>query len=361
MDLAKIWIDILTPKQALFFKPLIKQLIDRNDLVLITTRKYPQATEMLEQLGMSAKVIGRYGGRELKEKLRADSERILELVDPVTSFHPDLALSFVSPTATRVAFGVGIPMICVSDSPHSRAVSALTIPLAHRLISPDLINRKKWTRYGIDSKHIIQYHAVDQMAWTKNMTPSRNVITQLNLQTDRPIVTIRIEESSAAYLLDRTEKDFSPIIPIVQELLRRYSKYQFVVLPRYPHQHKMLKQALPSEVVVPNHIIDGLSLLSYSALFIGAGGTMTTEAVLLGIPAISFYNGTLDVEEWLQKRKLLFKATSVNEVIALSSQILSNLANYQKRAKENADHLQMEFEDPIPVILSVIDEVLSLK
>ena len=34
----KIWIDMLTPKQVLFFEPVIKALKERGDEIVVTSR-----------------------------------------------------------------------------------------------------------------------------------------------------------------------------------------------------------------------------------------------------------------------------------------------------------------------------------
>ncbi|MHA1713676.1 MAG: DUF354 domain-containing protein [Candidatus Ranarchaeia archaeon] len=357
----RIWIDILTPKQALFFKPLIDRLDETGHQMLITTREYPQATEMIQRLGIPAQKLGRHGGFGLAEKLYADAQRILELIRPVTAFNPSIAVSFVSPTATRVAFGLAIPMICVSDSPHAHAVSRLTIPLTTYLLSPDMIDKAFWLPFGIRKDQIIQYHAFDQMAWIQSFKPSVLVLEELGLSSKRPIVTVRLEEAFAAYLMNRTEQDKSPVIPIVNHLHDNFPDTQIVVLPRYPSQAVMLERVLPESIIIPKHVIDGPSLLFFSTLFIGAGGTMTTEAVLLGVPAISFFEGELEVERWLLKRGMLYRGTTPEEIIGIATKILSEPNKAIEQARRIARSLREEFEDPIAIIFDCIMRVLSKK
>ena len=43
----KIWIEVLTPKQALFFEPLYRALRKQGDEALITTRVYREAEQTL--------------------------------------------------------------------------------------------------------------------------------------------------------------------------------------------------------------------------------------------------------------------------------------------------------------------------
>ncbi len=357
--MARIWVDILTPKQARFFQPLISRLEARGDRVWVTTRRYSQATEMINFLGIKAEVYGAHGGGELAEKLRTDTERIVELLNPVAKFAPDLAISFVSPTATRIMFGLGLPMINISDSPHAKAVSKLTIPLSSHLLSPVMIAKKTWVQYGITEDQITQYKAFDQVAWLKSFSPDASVLTQLGLTMADPIITIRVEEAFAAYLRDRADPQRSMVIPVVTALISRFPDAQIVVLPRYQVQVDHLKKCLPSEVRIPESVIDATSLISYSTLFIGAGGTMTIEAVLLGVPAISFFVGKLDVESWLTKKGMLYHADSSSEVIDQANNILAKSDQVREDAQKAATKLMASFEDPITAIISVIDRTLA--
>jgi predicted glycosyltransferase len=258
-------------------------------------------------------------------------------------------------------YGLGLPMICISDSPHAEAVSRLTLPLTSHLLSPAMISKQVWTKYGIREDQITQYNAFDQVAWLTSFSPDKAVLSQLQLDPSKPIVTIRVEEAFAAYYRDKTDPQRSMVLPVISKLRTLYPDAQIVALPRYAIQVKTLKEALPSDVRIPESVIDATSLISFSTLFIGAGGTMTIEAVLLGIPAISFYAGTLDVESWLEKKDMLYHANTANEVIKHAKQVLTHLDQVRHKAQSVATQLMKTLEDPIATILSVIDQTMTKK
>ena len=66
---------------------------------------------------------------------------------------------------------------------------------------------------------------------------------------------------------------------------------QPVVLPRVASQRQELAQ-VPG-FVVPEHAIDAQSLIAYADLVISAGGTMNREAVALGTPVWTTFEGRL--------------------------------------------------------------------
>lgn len=64
-----------------------------------------------------------------------------------------------------------------------------------------------------------------------------------------------------------------------------------MILPRYDSQFERFKKRFGNRIIIPEHVIDAVPLIQAASVFVGGGGTMTAEAALLGIPAISYYPG----------------------------------------------------------------------
>ena len=189
----KIWIDILTPKHTLFFEPLYRDLAKDGHQLLLTTRIYREAEEALELKKLPFQVVGEHGGASRIGKLLASGRRIVKLAQMVDDWHPDTAVSFSSPEASRVAFGLGVPHVTANDSPHIRPVARLTIPLSRYVCSPWIIPRKIWLSFGALPEGIVRYKALDAAAWLKRQKPNPRVLRQLSLDKDRPIIVLRTE------------------------------------------------------------------------------------------------------------------------------------------------------------------------
>jgi predicted glycosyltransferase len=77
-----------------------------------------------------------------------------------------------------------------------------------------------------------------------------------------------------------------------------------VVLPRMAHQRS--RYAGMAGVHIPEHAVDGLALLRSADVLVGAGGTMSREAALLGVRAYTMFAGRLAaVDRELIRRGLL--------------------------------------------------------
>jgi uncharacterized protein len=353
----RVWLDILTPKQLLFLGELGRRLRTKGYEVFNTTRNYKEVNELVDMKGFDCVSVGRHGGSTLKGKLVASANRIAELANLVSKLKPDLSVAFASPEAARTAFGLSIPHYTVNDSPHSVSVARLTIPLSKRLFTPKIIPKNEWIKLGADPDMIVQYNALDPIAWLRNFASSPAVLYQLGLDGSKPIVTFRVEEVFASYLLDKVHQNESVVTPIIRSLLERYRKeVQIVIIPRYSEQINMLEAAFHDQVTVTEKVIDSTSLLFFSSLFVGAGGTMTAEAALLGTPAISCYpvEPTI-VEQFLIREKAICRILNPDKAFKKITHILDNFENYKKLSQEKAAHLLSTMEDPIDVIISHIE------
>jgi len=124
----KIWIDILTPKQLLFSEPIIEKLGKKHD-ILCTSREYEEISKLAKIRDFGLIFVGKHGGADKKTKLEASIDRMRKLLGRIESFSPDLTISFCSPEAARISFGLGIKHVAFCDSPHANAVLRLTLPL----------------------------------------------------------------------------------------------------------------------------------------------------------------------------------------------------------------------------------------
>jgi len=79
---------------------------------------------------------------------------------------------------------------------------------------------------------------------------------------------------------------------------------QPVVLPRVASQRAQLR-GVPG-FVVPEHAIDAQSLIALADLVVSAGGTMNREAVALGTPVYTTFQGRLGAvdERLIEERRL---------------------------------------------------------
>jgi len=351
----KAWVDILTPKQANFLGELKQRLDSAGIKTFTTTREYREVNELLQLRGLKATPVGRHGGEKLEEKLVESAKRVAALTEHVEEEGIDVAISFSSPETARVAFGLKIPHYCVSDSPHAEAVCRLTVPLSARLFSPWLIPVSAWTKYGIKPRDVVRYRALDPMAWLPHYAPDSKVIESLKLDASKPIIVVRTPEEYASYLSDRNQSIAGNVTETVSKLIEvSADAAQIVVLPRYETQGERFERRFGNRVTVPRHIIDAISLLRVSSVFLGGGGTMTAEAAMLGTPVISYYPGEVTfVESFLIRYGLVERILDPRRIAQRANAICKS-EEFREYFQKKSRRLMNNMEDPLRVIVQKI-------
>ena len=350
----KVWIEVLTPKQALFFEPLYHELRKSGHEVLITTRVYREAEQTLRLRRLPHTVVGRHGGGTAFGKLVASADRIGKLANLMSRWEPNVAVSFSSVEASRVAFGLAVPHVAGNDSPHSWWVARLTVPLTTFLCCPWIIGRSVWEDFGGPIQRVVLYRALDPAAWLQRHRPNDKVIKQLGLTKDRPIVVFRTEEAFASYLMGKAS-DSEPVIgPIIDQLLRKKLDCQIVVSTRYGMQAPVIRKRFGDKVTVVDRIVDAPSLLTYASAFVGSGGTMTVEAALLGVPAISCFPGPKPLYiQYLERLRLVETIKQARNATSEIERMLTSPETFRDQ-KRRGKQLLSKMEDPVAKILTTV-------
>ena len=321
--------------------------IKKNHTVLCTSRDYQQVTQLAKIRDLKLKIIGKHGGTKRYDKLNASLHRSKSLSLRIKQFSPDITVSFCSPEAARVSYGLGISHICFSDSPHATAVMRLVVPLVQKLLIPWIIPKKEFTKFGIDSKDIVSYRAIDAAIIAKRKISKNN--KTVSKKNARKIILVRVEEEYASYSTKRR-----PAIPIIKEILKNFSNEEIVVMGRYSSQVKHLEQVFGKKIRVLNKVVDSKKLLENTDVFIGSGGTMTAESALLGIPTISYNAVPNIIEAYLVKKKLVIRKTNPKQIANSIEKILrsSNLG-IKKRSKK----MMNSMEDPYLTLVKTMKSV----
>ena len=98
---------------------------------------------------------------------------------------------------------------------------------------------------------------------------------------------------------------------------------------------------------------DGKTLLDMCDVFVGSGGSMTSEAALMGIPSV--HMGLFTKEPhivYLTRKKLLKGASTPSSMISIIQQLLQEpRSKYKKRAKV----ITSSMTDPYDVLVKTIN------
>jgi uncharacterized protein len=279
----RVWIDLTNSPHVLVMRPVIEALERRGAEVRVTARDFAQTVGLCERFGIEHDVIGRHRGGRLAAKGVGLISRSFALARWARGRGFDLALGHGSNDVTVAARLLGIPSSTAFDYEFARVQHTVNCRLARAVVVPDVIPPERLAPYGATPAKLHPYAGLKEEYYLADFTPDPAVIDELGLDRSQPIAVVRTPPAVSLY--HRFEN------PLFAHVLERLQGRQAVVLPRTPEQRAELVRA--GGFVIPEQAIDAQSLIAYSDLVISAGGTMNREAVALGTPVWTTFEGRL--------------------------------------------------------------------
>jgi hypothetical protein len=286
-------------------RPVIELIRRRGSEVTVTARDFAQTVEICERLGLDATVIGRHRGGRLLDKGVGLAARSLALARWARSRRFDLAIGHGSNDVSIAAALLRIPSATMFDYEWATVQHTINGRLAAAAVVPDTIPPERLRRYGIDATKLRRYPGLKEEYYLADFEPDDAVLAELGLDRSRPIVVVRTPPDVSLY--HRFAND------LFTSVLDRVRGAQTIVLPRTAAQRGAL--LADGGFIVPEHAIDAQSLIAYADLVISAGGTMNREAVALGTPVWTTFEGRLGaVDEQLIADGRLRKLVAADQI-----------------------------------------------
>jgi uncharacterized protein len=210
------------------------------------------------------------------------------------------------------------------------------------VVVPDAIPPSRLYGYGARGK-IAAYPGLKEEYYLADFEPAPAVLEALALERGRPLVVVRTPPELALY-----HRFGSELFDGVLERLRtaaRERHVQVLVLARTPAQRARLSRF--DELTLPEHAVDAQSLIAYADLVISAGGTMNREAVALGTPVITTFQGRLGaVDEGLVREGRLRRLVEAGELDALLEALPSRPRGGARAGGQDAERRARIRRDP---------------
>ena len=293
----RVWIDLTNSPHVLVMRPLIEAMRADGHEVEVTARDFAQTLELLERHGMEHTAVGRHRGGRLGSKAVGLASRSAALVRWARGRPKfDVAMGHGSNDISVAAALLRVPSATAFDYEWATVQHNVNCRLAKAVVVPAAIPPERLHRYGARAK-LRRYGGLKEEYYLAGFEPDDAVLTELGLDPAEPIAVVRTPPEVSLY--HRFEND------LFARVLERLRGKQAVVLPRTPSQRDELARA--GGFVVPEHAIDAPSLVAFADLVISAGGTMNREAVALGTPVYTTFEGRLGAvdEQLLEQGRLL--------------------------------------------------------
>jgi predicted glycosyltransferase len=291
----RVWIDLTNSPHVLVMRPLIAAMRADGHEVEVTARDFAQTLELCERLGIEHTAIGSHAGSRLGAKAVGLASRSIALARWARGRRFDVAMGHASNDVMVAAKLLRIPSATAFDYEWATVQHNVNCRLARAVVVPEAIPPERLDRYGARGK-LRRYPGLKEEYYLADFEPDAAVLGELGLDAAAPIAVVRTPPDASLY-----HRHESPVFPRVLERLR--DRAQTVVLPRTQRQREEIdaiaggafKATTPgaARLIVPERAIDAQSLIAYADLVVSGGGTMNREAVALGTPVFTTFEGRL--------------------------------------------------------------------
>jgi uncharacterized protein len=303
----RIWIDLTNSPHVLVMRPLIQIMREDGHEVEVTARDFAQTLELCERFGIDHTAVGHHRGGRLASKGLGLVSRSAALMRWARGRRFDVAIGHGSNDISVAARLLRIPGATAFDYEFANTQHQVNCRLCRIVMVPDAIPPERLSRFGAGPDKLRRYEGLKEEYYLADFEPDEAVLAELGLSRGRPLVVVRTPPEVSLY--HRFE---NPVFPQVLERLAA-QETQTVVLPRTETQREEIARL--GRFTIPERAVDAQSLVAFSDLVISAGGTMNREAVALGTPVYTTFEGRLGaVDERLLREGRLRKLDDPGEI-----------------------------------------------
>jgi uncharacterized protein len=267
----RILIDILHPAHVHFFRNFHREMVDRGHELRITARDKDRSVELLREYGLPHEMISaqRSGGGLAVEM----AQRTRRLLKVMRAFRPDVMTGIMGPSIAVAGTLRRVPAVVFYDTEFAVQTNWFVYPLAHSVCTPDCYQGR------VRGRHVT-YPGYHELAYLhpNRFQPDPSRLAQFGLDPEEPYALLRFVSWQAVH--DRRERGLS--LAQKQNLIDvlRGRGIRVLVSSEVPLPPSLAGMEVKGPVGEIHH------LLAHAQLCVGESATMSSEAAVLGVPAV---------------------------------------------------------------------------
>ena len=288
-----ILIDIGHPAHVHLYKHMARMLQQRGHRVWFSARKMPIIQRLLDAEGFEYQTIGRKH-RTLVGKALTVIHQLFWTIGFAWRHNIDVGLSsgIVQPIASTVTRMQAV-MMDDDDDAVEPWVTHIGHPLCHSVLTPMAIRRR--------SKHACYYAGTHELAYLHpcRFTPDPQVLQSAGIAAGERYFIVRFVALHGHHDIGEHSLTTEQKARLVKHLTR-YGRPIITCEGKLPEVFEPYRLPVPPEQM--HH------LMAYATLCVGDSQTMTSEAAILGIPALkcNTFAKRLSVPDMLERHALCY-------------------------------------------------------
>jgi len=302
----KILIGMMHPKHVYMFKNFIREMDERGHQIKLLSIEKDVTEYLLKQFGLPYTSIG-YNFPNIYNKVLSIPKWEYLTLKIANKFKPDVYIGQALPHFAHVSAIFGKPYILLEDSEPAHVVQSISFPFADVIITPNCY------KDDLGEKQV-RFDGYFELAYLhpNYFRPDPSVLDDLGLNKKDKIIIMRFVSWTAVHDIgERGGFD----LDMKKNLINELENYGHVFVTSEGHLANDFRSH--QITISPEKIHD---MLYYAHMLIGDSQTMTTEAAVLGTPAIrcNSFVGENDMGNFIElerKYNLIYNYNDPNMVI----------------------------------------------
>lgn len=270
----KFLFDFGHPADVHYFRNTIKFLQERGHIVRIYARDKDVTLKLLSAYGFEFMSKGK-GGRLISDRLTYTIKSLQKLHEGIVKFKPDICVSHASPYLAMTARIHGVPNIMFNDTERAALFKTILRFFKPDVYSPDSFNEA-------DKKRQKMLPSYMELAYLHpdHFTPNEKIkeITGENYVLLRFVGNHATHDIGHPGITDDQKRE-------MVESLKNYARVWISSEESLPDDLQVYRLQISEDQI---H-----DVIAFSRLVMGGSGTMSSEAAMLGVPAIFVNNNRL--------------------------------------------------------------------
>jgi uncharacterized protein len=265
----RVLVDILHPAHVHFFRNFVREMEGRGHAVRITARAKDRSTELLDRFALPYVHLSTAGSRPTPVDLVKHTRGVRH---EVREFRPDVLTGIMGPAIALAGKLTRTPSVVFYDTEFAVQTNRFVYPLAHSVCTPDCYQGR------VRGRHVT-YAGYHELAYLHpdRFRPDPSKLASFGLLPGEPFSIVRFVSWQAIH--DKGERALSA--ERKRELVGVLEGYgRVLVSSEAPLPPELARYAITGPVEDIHH------LLAHAQLIVGESATMSSEAAVLGVPAV---------------------------------------------------------------------------
>jgi len=266
----RILVDILHPAHVHFFRNFYGEMVARGHEVCITARDKDRSVELLERFDLPYEQISaqRASGGLAVEM----AQRTGRLIKVARRFRPDVMTGIMGPSIAVAGKLMRVPAVVFYDTEFASQTNRFVYPLAHSVCTPDCYQRP------VPGRHMT-YAGYHELAYLhpNRFVPEPERLADFGVTRGEPYSIVRFVSWQAVH--DRRETGLAEHHK--RQLIQQLQQHGRILISS---EAPLPPDLVPLQVKGPVEQIH--HLIAHAQLIVGESATMSSEAAVLGVPAV---------------------------------------------------------------------------